>query len=727
MKEETREGRVSGVMEQLEAIKVSLTPATSDNLTQRLAALERSLKELKPEPEEIAAFKALKEQIEGLAAAATAEDLGRQMRDLISSSTPTLVDDMTDRLTDLKAALVARGASQEFIDQVTAIQQAMIDARGKTEDLDKQIEQLKKNLASGFNLQGDLAAIRDDLDRDGGLIDQRNAAQAEADATTDRTPERAAAMAKVASLQARINALIEIETQLRARSSKALEDGSVTRATTIAGKAAEITNNIEKAANAGFGLASVLLGVDHNITRALGSLGQLAGGLNDISKLADTAKGFGNLFSSPQGIISALPGIGQAIGGAMALAGSLFGKDPQVERARQETLAGMKELRSALIELKDVYLQDVSSTNVAKDIAMAERILKGVGTGAFGEMTFAGNRVLGSGVGNGPGRRGNLRDIGRSIGQDFDSGALLSYFKQLDARYGTNLALFIEREDPYGLLQALRDVPSALQAELGELGRFADDAAGTIAKVNFGLDLLGKSNAGERFRAIVKGLVDAGIGMGEFADEFAELADPTTTAKRVEEIVAAVLDRLNAGGADFGDLTPEELRDLFKQGVDASREGLAGTGGFNVSRSITETTGNRLEAMLSTGNIFLEQIARNTAAMAGGLGVSVSGSPLPPPPILGGVSGAAIEVTGSIVRIDSLTVAVGEVGDRAHALAMGHHVSDAMMVEIETRLARVLESGSNTGGGSRTSVLEAVDRGMSQRLRFAKHARGRLL
>jgi hypothetical protein len=75
----------------------------------------------------------------------------------------------------------------------------------------------------------------------------------------------------------------------------------------------------------------------------------------------------------------------------------------------------------------------------------------------------------------------------------------------------------------------------------------------------------------------------------------------------------------------LGGLTPEDFVNAIEKLTDlinaqASGGGIAGTGGFNVDRTITEVTGNRLEALLSTSNIFEEQIASNTGLIAQLLG-----------------------------------------------------------------------------------------------------------
>jgi hypothetical protein len=149
----------------------------------------------------------------------------------------------------------------------------------------------------------------------------------------------------------------------------------------------------------------------------------------------------------------------------------------------------------------------------------------------------------------------------------------------------------------------------------------------------------------------------------------------------------------------LGGLTPEDFVNAIQKLTDlinaqASGGGIAGTGGFNVDRTITEVTGNRLEALLSTSNIFEEQIASNTGLIAqllgGGTVPVISAPSLPGSGPAGG--------DGPAVHIGSITVNVGG-------------VTDPMVAQ---------EIGAKVGA----SVIEEIDRGLGQRLKFAKLARG---
>jgi hypothetical protein len=664
-KEERHDESVQALIDRLATLKASLTSVADDNTLAMLKKIDDEIKNAKPDPAQLAQLRALRTEIADIANEKTAEKLGKQLRDLNAASLLSTVPTLTNALKDQLQAFKDLGATPEQIAKLEAIQQPMIDATARSEELSTALEKLNRDLALGFNLKFDLAAIQPLIDK---AIEVRNAIAAK-DAAAGTGVSKAQKQA-----QDDLDKLLALEVQLREKI-KAIQLETLKHTETVREQTGRLAGDIADAANAAFGLASAFLGVDSNITKALGSIGQLAGGIQAVAKATS--------------LIGALPGIGQIIGGGLALAGSLFGKDPAIEAARKETLAGMEKLKTALLELKDAYLQNVSTAAIKKDIADAEKIIAAVGIGPDGSLTFNGRPVLQPGEGNGPGRRGTLRDIGRAIGQDFDTGALLEYFKQLDAKYGTNLASFIERQDPYGLLTALRQIPAALKDELDKLGGFGNTAAGVIKKVAFEFEALGKTNAFDKFRATIKALKDAGIDLGEFGDQLAKLADPSTTAEEAAKIVEDIVTRLTSGtGINFGGLTPEEIRALITQGADARRTGdapAAGTGGFNREVTITEVTGSRMSALLTTANVFAEATAGNTALIARLLGGTVNPGPVAPPPgVISYGGGPVNSVAGPSVSFGDINVTVA--GPVADPQAAGAVIGEAVIREIDRRL-----------------------------------------
>lgn len=582
------------------------TGAREDSLEVQIQKLTRQAEQAKISTVEIAAMvadlrRAAAERLSG-ESKALADDMRRQLAGL----TITQVDDLTLSIERFKESVEeARDAGQTVDESLFArLLGSMEEARALTteaERLGAVLRRLDRSTAGGTSLIQSMRELQAELGR------------AEADEQGAKTPEaRAAAQDRIRKITAQIAALQNQVADANERTAAAQRE--------IESRTLRIAGGIASAANAAFGLASAMLGVNSAITRALGSIGQMAGGIQSVLKLASTinpatgkAPGLGGLLSSASGIVSALPGIGQAVGGAMALAGSLFGKDPAVAAARKETVDALNRLRAATMELRQSYLSNVSSAQAAADLALVER---GAGLGAGGSI--GGKRILRPGEGAGPGRRDNLRAIAKALGLDFDSGTFQQRIAELDKRYGTNLSSFIESENPQGFLEALRRMPDALREAIAKLGGFANDAAGVLERVNLQLDLLGENDPARRFRAIVEALKAAGIGAGEFQSMLEKLADESLSAEAREALIREITARLTggAGGLQLGGLTREQLEALLRQGVGAARGTTAGTGGFNVDRSITEVTGSRIGAMLSTANIWHQKTAENTELIA---------------------------------------------------------------------------------------------------------------
>ncbi len=673
-KDERHDESVQALVDRLQTLKASLTSVADDNTAAQLKRINDEIKNVKPDPNQLALLNQLRDEIEGLANEKTAEKLGHQLRDLTAASTVSAVDDLTNALADQVKAFQDLGASQTDIDKLKAIQQPMIDATSRSEELAKAIEDIQRDLALGFNLKQDLDKIQPLIDAAIGARNKLHAA-APLDASGKPVATKAEALA-----QSDLDKLLAQEVELRERIRK-LQLDAASKTESIRDKTQRLAGDVADAANAAYVLAAAFLGVDSNITKALGALGELGSGIDQLIESGGKS----------------VTGWVQTIKGAFDLGKTLFGEDPAIAAARKETLAEMERLKMALLELKDAYLQNVSTDAVKKDIAAAEAALGKTVFGAQGTITFNGQIVLQPGEGGGPGRRGTLRDIGKTLGQDFDSGALLQYFKMLDAKYGTNLAGFVERQDPYGLLTAMRSIPDALKGELSRLGTFGNTAADVIKRVNFEFEALGKTNALDKFKATIKALKDAGIDLGEFGDSLAKLADPATTAEEAAKIVADIVARLTSGtGINFGGLTPEELKALLTQGADARRTdaGAAGTGGFNEVRTITEVTGSRIGAMLSTANIFAEMTANHTGIIAE-LMSRASGALGPVlPPSIGFAPGAPVFGSSGAnsfsVSFSENSIQVNVSGATGDAEATGTKIGKAVITEISKGLANDL-------------------------------------
>lgn len=620
------------------------------------------------------------------------------------------LDDFNAQVAKRNAEYAALGKAPLFeqaqLDHIREVRQALIDTTKAAEDTAQELLRIKVEETGSPRLNGRssaaerTAAMARNASNAAVLQSRLANRQTELEALGGRDDDQAVVrrrglLEEIATIQAEINRLTGANVDIE----NAANEATTRRIGLLEQQASAISQAVDLATQlaGAFGITSKnatgFLSVLGNITKGIGSIGPFMEKLKVFQ--AGTKDANGNPLVGIGGLIGAAsPIIGGVVGAVGAIKGLL--SDPKAEAARKETNEALNRLRSSLDKLNETYLQTVSTNDVRTAIADIERLLTGVTTNAFGGVSFGGNRVLSPGEGNGPGRRGNLRDIGKSLGQDFDSGGLERYFAKLDATYGTNLATFIQREDPYGLLEALKAVPEALRRELGELGRYANTAAGIIDRVNYQFDVLGKTDAAERFRAIIEALSTAGIDFGDFASTFATLNRPDATAEERQRAIDDALARLASGqGVNFGGLTPEELRALLKQGVGATGGGLQGTGGFNTDRSITEVTGGRLAALFSTGNIFAERTASATEGILAILGGRPgAGLPalLPPDVSRGGGWAFGSAGAGGGMTIESLVIQIsGAVADTTTAQALGAAAGRGFIETVDRGLAKQLK------------------------------------
>lgn len=315
----------------------------------------------------------------------------------------------------------------------------------------------------------------------------------------------------------------------------------------------------------------------------------------------------------------------QGIGSAIQIGQALFGASPEEEAARAKQRAAMKELTAALYALRDAYLGNVSTADLESDLALAGGMRGAIKTAAGSEtarLTSFTQAAL-------------SRQLGLASADSTDAeanAAIEARFAELDARYGTNLVELLKQGYAKDIIAAFEQLTPEIQAQIEKLGGFDDSVGGILERVAFQMDILGKTDAAERLRAVNDALKAAGKNLGQFADEFDELAglDLSTEAgqKRRDEIVRQMMEESVAGGANFGDLTVEQFRELLEQWAKATGgapgEDGGATSSFQVTRSITEVTGNRLVGWLATIAYWTEQIAR-----AAGAGQGIAASPMP--------------------------------------------------------------------------------------------------
>jgi TP901 family phage tail tape measure protein len=714
IKRET-DANIAGIGTQLRQALSAETTSQIDNATASLNHFREEIEQLRDKKADVSTLDTLYKQAANVntgivatvelkerteAAKTLAEEMAKSLG-IQSTSMQVALDSMVDHMEKLNAEYAKLGKTPLFpperIQEVVDLREALIGVQQTSEAIDHMLlEQAVRQSSltpldkrsTDTDRQGQLLGNIGDIMEANIALDSIKAKIAALPKDPQHDAERKALLQEQEKLQTRINALRSADTAILANGNEQL----MTRLKLLNDQASAIGSAIDMATQlaGAFGLGN------SNILSMVSSVGKAVAGVKPFMAALDIFKSgkkdeAGNPLMSLGGLLgSAMP----IVGGVVAAVGFLkgLGSDPKVEAARQQQADAMKTLTTALYSLRDAYLQNVSTKDIQADIANAKKVISAIGIGTdifdLGQNTFNGKRVLQAGVGTGAGRRGTLREIGATIGQDFDSGGLLAYFQAMDKKYGTNLATFVKNEDPAGLLLAIQKLPEALQKELGKLGGYADNVADTISKVNFQFDILGKTDAVEKFRAIIAALKQvSGIDFGDFKDTFDKLADPATTAEERQKIIDDAVTKLTSGDAiNFGSLTPDQLRELLKEAAGAfGATGPLGTGGFNVNQTITQVTGERMQALLVTGNTFLEQIANNTSILAGTGGIV--------PPSLS-PSGAAAAGDTYLVTV-SLDGAIIGSGDPA---GIGDRLGQAFVTRINKSLGREAKIRALTTG-----------------------------
>lgn len=333
-----------------------------------------------------------------------------------------------------------------------------------------------------------------------------------------------------------------------------------------------------------------------DIAMVVRGLSTLAGALGLVDKKTQQAlEGFAELVEGglklAEGIATQNPtaiiaGAVSAVSGIIKVGQGLFGESEEDKAAR----TAMLDLVDALRSLEETILNDRSTNDVQED---RDAIGKAAGALQWQLDTFGKY---------GGGGKSALVAMAKELGiadekdsKDASLEKLQRWAAEWDKKYGTNLAEFIKNGDAKGFLAALQELDATLGEKITEMGQFGDDVAGTIERVRYELELLGEVDAGEAIRSITRALLESTNSMGEFADELEELSglDLTTEAgrRRRDEIIREMWARSQAGDVNFGDLTPDQFRDLMMQWSKATGDGtgIVGQGNEKIRMNMAGT------------------------------------------------------------------------------------------------------------------------------------------
>lgn len=439
---------------------------------------------------------------------------------------------------------------------------------------------------------------------------------------------------------------------------------------------------------------------DREIRELIDDIDTLARGFLDAAEAigtfdAETGRALDSLINLGSAIAEGFAGgfhpqqFAGIIGGVANLAASIFGGDSERERERarrlRENTAALERLRLGLLNARDV-LSDIAG----RDIIAAIRALED--PSIFPAIFTHGERFTMETL------RSRLHQVGLTLGE----------FEQIAQKLG--IESLETTDDLEALLEALKEFREAgvqgffegfegQMQLLDAMLEFSDKADDPVRKLegllDIFLDMVGPL-------AHLEGLFGELLSFAEDKRlrEFLMGLDLSTAEGReqLDRFIQGMFEAFRQNELDisqFGDLTAAEFLDLLTQlesTIDQIEEG-AETGvtrGFQVSRTITEVTGNRMIGVLTTINFWQRLTAENTGMLLqeiSGLKPPFSNdvrrfitrtdppTSQPPPP-------------GPQVRVDALNVTVNGPVSETEAQDTGRRIGAGIMEEIDRELGR---------------------------------------
>lgn len=508
---------------------------------------------------------------------------------------PLFTDEQVDQVRAVRAALISATQAAEETDAALSRIRAQETARRPLNASSTREERLGEqgfNVASSIELQATLAKRQQELAEVAGKTDAASKTKAKA------------LLDQIATLQAKIN---DLESKNRAISND-INSALLKRISLLTQQASAIS----QAANLVADLAGAFGSVGQEVAgviRGIGSIGQAAA---SVKPFMESLKLFqsgakddaGNPLMSLSGVFAAAMPIVGGITAAAGIVGQLFGKSPEQLRAaalQKENTDALRQLTKRVGDLGRINVTGTQLGQVSAFLARPELVRAGQ-TPAFLADTV--NRIIGSALDAVGLSATEFKEIMRSFGLAIDDAAKIT----------------------------VADVDALKEAiKTSELTQFADTFAGQMSQFDAAVKIFDLTKPIDQFNALRRSIAAVAGGGGKLQ----QLLDSfdLNTPEGITQAIAALQDlfgQMQAGtltAADLGGLTPEQFEQLIEKTIGLIRDqqgtsGALGTGGFNVSQTITEVTGSRLQALILTSNTYLEQIAASTAAIAGAMGVT---------------------------------------------------------------------------------------------------------
>ena len=279
----------------------------------------------------------------------------------------------------------------------------------------------------------------------------------------------------------------------------------------------------------------------------------------------------------------------------------------------------------------------------------------------------------------------------------------------------------------------------AIQA--AELTRFRETFEGTMQALRAELELFDVTDPVEQFQRLVETLGAAGTGSALLAETLGDLDVSTAEGRAAAEqaiqdifralsgefpggLAGSLSDALKATGVEIpealkafidpvtgllragalGGLSGQDLLDALLEmerlldEIGANTEEAGQTQAFAIDRSITEVTGSRIAALLTTSVYWQEQTARNTAMLVQLLTTSGLQPVLPPGPLPDVVTGTTPPQALGI----ELTVVVNGVQSEEQARLVGHRVGKEVTAELDKLMGSRFRSAERATGSPLT-------------------------
>lgn len=416
---------------------------------------------------------------------------------------------------------------------------------------------------------------------------------------------------------------MERRTKAREREEEAAKQEERRKARLIRQNARDLKGSIDSALRLAEGVGLI----ESNAAKALTAIGEIA---VTIKAIRDTKGLEGRL-----GFGAALPGI---LSAGTALVGVISGFVGGRREEERKQVAAMVELRSALEELTDAVLADVSQAEQSELVStgsLIEKIAKGFRANGFREFELTDEGLL-----------AQLKKIQELTGSNFLEGNTVNVDRFLLA------------------FEAFKDL---------DLGSFGKDVEGRLDALNFKIQALGDAagSGEEQFESFLETLKDLPE-TSQFATELERAwreGGPAAVRALLQEAAVGFADGGVDGVADiFGSkLDAESIQRLIQEGLRfAGNAGAPGSSNdFTQTRSITEVTGNRIAGTLTTIEDHVRAIRERGAGQA----------PLyiPPP----------FYETGRLVQSNEVNVSFGAMmtGD-IHVTATGGQIDKAAIFEV---------------------------------------------